>query len=434
MKAKLLPLLLLSLITLNFTTQSDIIVKLIQEEPCLSGFNCTITLRVINMDGNIKLAYARLITPWGSFPKKLNWISLGPGDKVDVRIPVRVDRSALPGHSMVTPVIAYLKEGEIGFNYFQGNTSLVLVRKPKINVSIYISPVKDKFVEGEPISLIANYVVRGIPEGIPLNLYIALDQEQIEEFLLKEDSGNLTFSLPSPGAGDHNITLKLCYQIGCTSKNVIVKVEKKSVTLVDKGPALEEIKSAKREFEEAYDLYMIASNDTLPLDVENITSMLALADSSLKEAEKIILNESITLAEVLNAKEKAEYSRNISLRVKSLILRSYNEAIRTRVETINRILNESYRILRADKVKEYKAKIDSIWEEFRTSLERGDPSSAYRKAIRALEGLQEDISTDVQEARREAQSIMVIMVPLLLIIMVSTTTIIIRLWRGKLGG
>ncbi len=435
MKTKPLILLMLLLTPLIQTAGqgNDVKVKLVQKEVCLSGFNCTLFLEVTNLDGNLKLAYARLITPWGVFPKKLNWIQLRRGEMVEIPLEIKVGRGALSGHSMITPVLAYLKEGEIGFKYYQGNTTLILVKKPEINVSIYLSPIKEKFEEGEPIKMIASYVVRGVPEGTPLSLLISLDGEPIEEFLLSRSSGNLTFSLPSPGIGDHNVTLKLCYLIGCFSKGVEVKVVRKSLTLVDKGLTLESIDRAKQAFERAYNLYKAASNDTIPLNVENITSLLALADSNIKEAEKLISKDPITLADVMKARSKAEYAENLSITAVRLIVEGYARAIREYVKDIKDLLNKSSNLLGNSTVNSYISKLNSIWYDYRTSLKRGDPSKAYRRARSELDSLYKEISSKVEEARREAQSITIAMIPLLLIIIVSTTTIIIRLWRGRLG-
>ncbi len=435
MKTRLLiPLILLLLpITHAVSQGGDIDVKLIQREPCLSGFNCTLVLEVTNLNGNLKLAYVRLITPWGMFPKKLNWIQLKHGERVEIPVEIEVGKDALTGHSKVTPVVAYLKEGEIGFKYFQGNTSLILVKRPEINVSIYISPIKERFEEGEPIKMIASYVVRGVPEGTTLNLLIMMDGELIEEFLLTRTSGNLTFSLPSPGIGVHNVTLKLCYLVGCSSRGVSVEVVRKSLTVVDKGLAIEAIDRAKQAFNEAYTLYMAASNDTIPLDVENITSLLALADSNLREAEKLISRDPVTLAEVLESRDKAKYAENLSITARRLIVASYVKAIRGYIEEIKGLLNKSSRLLGNDTVRAYLSELESTWDDFRTSLDRGDPSKAYRRTKEELDRLYKEVSSRVEEARREAQSITIAMIPLLLIIMVSTTMIIIRLWRGKLG-
>ncbi len=411
---------------------NDIEVKLVQKEVCLSGFNCTLFLEVTNLDGNLKLVYTRLITPWGIFPKKLNWVRLRRGETVEIPVEIRVGKEALSGHSMVTPMLAYLKEGEIGFKYYQGNTTLILVKKPEINISIYISPVKEKFEEGEPIKMIASYVVRGVPEGTPLNLLISMDGELIEEFLLSRPSGNLTFSLPSPGIGEHNVSLKLCYLVGCSSKGVMVKVIRRSLTVLDKGLALKAIDRAKQAFEEAYNLYKAASNDTIPLNVENITSLLALANTNIKEAEKLISRDPITLADVMEARNKAIYAENLSKMARRLIVAGYIRVIKEYVHDIEDLLNKSSRLLGNSTVSSYLSRLKSIWEDYRASLERGNPSKVYKRTRSELDSLYDEVSSRVKEARREAQSITIAMIPLLLIIMVSTTMIIIRLWRGKL--
>ncbi|MDK2372419.1 MAG: hypothetical protein QI197_03465 [Candidatus Korarchaeota archaeon] len=426
-------LLILSLMApiLAQSQEADLSVTVEPRDPCVAGYPCTVNVSVANMDGMILIDYVKLITPWGAFTRNLGLRELRPNATIVVPIIVDVDRNSLEGPNFVRPMVRFFKKGEMGLKLAEGNTSSVMVIKPRINATLVVVPQSREITVGQPLSIQVSYEVEGIPRDYRPTISVYLDGRLTMERELNGTSGEVGLPLPVEGEGNHTVIVSLCYGIGCTDRSFEVTV-RRTVRVIsgynkeELRAALKEVKDERRLFQSVYERSVEAG---LPIP-EDVLINVSVIDSKIREAEVLLDRENISYADILRVKMLLNQSSAIIKRLEGELLLTYKDKI---IEMISRAMGEIEEVKNINQT-EYRAMKDILAN--LTSCVGGlnltSAPDLYSNVTREISSLEERIRVIKERAAEEARLLSGVTVSLIFVAMISGATIILRKWKSQL--
>lgn len=428
-------LLLLTLAPLHLAQSQgvDLAIAVEPRDPCIAGYPCEVTVSVRNLDGIILLDYVKLITPWGAFTRNLGLRELRPNSTIFLPVVVNVDRNSLEGSNFVRPVVSFFKKGGIGMRMVEGNASSIMVIKPSINASLLAVPRSLEVYFGDPLVIDISYEVEGIPKEYHPSLSVYVDDHLEMKRELNGTSGEATLSVPVGGEGNHKVTVRLCYGIGCVDKSFEVAVYRK-ITVVsgyarDKeelSKALEGIMERRRILQVAYER---AVEYGLPIS-EAILVNLSVLDSKIKEVESLLAEENISYTDVVRANALLSQSSSIISDLEKEFLSTYRNRLTDLINSARQEI-EGIRNLNRTEYERMKKSLNDM-EERLGRLNLSSTPDFYSNFEREVESLLKKAASMKEKAAEEARLLSGITVLLMFVTMISSATIILRKWKSQL--
>lgn len=411
------------------SSQEPVQIRIDPREPCIAGFPCELNVSVTNMDGTILLSKLRLATPWGLFVKDLGLRELRGGESLRIAISANVSLDSLEGPNFVRAELIYFVRGEVGLRSALGNSSSLMVQRPRLSVSLLASPLSYTIRLGEPLILEGSYRVDGIPREFRPTMIVYVNGIPAVERVMNSTHGLFSIPVPLSVPGSHEVNLTLSYGIGKESKLFTV--------IVSPGPAgysreylSRELNSTKRDFQSLLALYRSAMDDLIPLP-GGILSNISAIDSLLAEAEArlggdLSYEDALRIEELLNRSEKL-ISTNLKVIVESYrgkLLSELSE-LRGEIEALARVDEGAYRNL--------SARLDEIQGRVRSISPGDDVPKIYEEISGEINGLRELVRSRRERVLSDATTLAVLLLSLITISIVSITILILNLWRRSAG-
>jgi hypothetical protein len=415
-------LMLLQLNPLPLLSQGGVYVQIEPREPCIAGFPCKINVSISNSDGTILLHKLRLITPWGGFVKDLGLREVRTGESLRVQVIVNVSIDSLEGPNFLRPELIYFVKGEIGMKSTQGNSSAILIQRPKIVTSLLASPLSYQISLGEPLILEGSFRVDGIPSDFYPTMSVYVDGVPVIEKRMDSSSGLFSIQVPLAKPGIHEVNLSLCYLIGCESRTfsvVVVEAPKEQLSI--------ELNSTKRYFQDLLNYYRTAVNDTIPIS-SYVLSNISAIDSLISEAEGI-LSKNISGGDQ-RAKDLLNRSRELISLTMGEITKAYRETLLSKLYDLRNELDSISRIIDEKTYREINTSLGELENEV-ISISPSNASKTYRDAMSEIESIKKIINSKRESLMSDVAKLSLVLVTLLLISIVSITTLILRAWRGE---
>ncbi len=414
-------LIVLQLNPLLLLSQGGVYVQIEPREPCIAGFPCKVNISISNSDGTILLHKLRLITPWGAFVKDLGLREMRAGESLKVCVVVNVSIDSLEGPNFLRPELIYFVRGETGMKSSRGNSSAILIQRPRITVSLLASPLSYQISLGEPLILEGSFRVDGIPSDFYPTLSVYVDGVPTIEKDMNSSSGLFSIQVPLAKPGIHEVNLSLCYLIGCESKTFSVLVRE-----APKEQLSMELNSTKRYFQDLLSYYRTAVNDSIPIP-RYVLSNISAIDSLISEAEGI-LSGNMT-GDEQRAGDLLNRARGFISLSMGEITKAYKETLlsklddlRNELNSISKIDEKTYRDLNVS-LSELEGKIASISPD--------NASKTYWDVINRMEEIKKIVNSKRESLMSDIAKLSLVLITLLLISIVSITTLILRVWRGE---
>ncbi len=425
MRGKLIAsiLMVLQLNPLPLLSQGGVYVQIEPRETCVAGFPCKINISISNSDGTILLHKLRLITPWGAFVRDLGLREMRAGESLKVSVVVNVSIDSLEGPNFLRPELIYFVRGETGMKSSQGNSSAILIQRPRITVSLLASPLSYQISLGEPLILEGSFRVDGIPSDFYPTLRVYVDGAPAIEKDMNSSRGLFSVQVPLAEPGIHEVNLSLCYLIGCESKTFSVLVRE-----APKEQLSMELNSTKRYFQDLLNYYRTAVNDAIPIPGYVLSNISAI-DSLISEAEGILsgnlTGDERRVGDLLNRARGL-----ISLSIEE-ITRAYKETLLSKLDNLRNKLNLVSKI---DK-KTYSnlsISLDELKDEI-VSISPDNASKRYWDITNRMEEIEKIIDSKREGLMNDIAKLSLILIALILISIVSITMLILRVWRVEMG-
>lgn len=421
---------MIAISSLSASSQEGVIVRIeSREDPCIAGFPCELRVFILNEDGIALLSKLKLITPWGSFVKELGLRELKGGESIRVPITINVSIDSLEGPNFVRPELMYYLKGKIGIYYSAGNSSAVLVQRPKVSATLLASPLSYTLALGEPLILEGSYEVEGVPKDFNPSITVSVDGSPVIKKSMNSTRGVFSITVPIGTAGIHEVNLSLCYSLDCVSRKFSVVVGEAHAGY-SKSDLLRDLNSTRRELQDLVTLYKEAVNDAIPIPssvLQNITAV----DSLLAEAEAK-LSGNLTFDKAERARELLNRASDLISGTSRSILESYRRAVLSGVHDLREELNALAGVDEGA-YRNFSYKLDSI-EERVASISKDDAPSVYRESMKEIKEIREAIEFRREKLSRDATALALAVISLMTISMISTAMLILRKWRRSLKG
>lgn len=419
----------IQLTTLTLSSQEGVYVQIEPRDPCIAGFPCEINVSIKNSDGTILLNKLKLTTPWGIFVKDLGLRELRNGEILRVSILTNVSIDSLEGPNFMRPELIYFVKGGVGLRSSAGNSSSILIWRPRISVTLLASPLSSNINLGEPLVLEGSYRIEGVPREFKPNLVVYVNRTPLVEKVMNSTHGLFSISVPIGVPGVHEVNLSLSYGVGQESK-VFTVIVSSPYGGYSKEDLSKELNSTKKDFQFILTLYRNVVNDLIPVP-KNILSNISAIDSLLAEAEarlsgNLSYDDAVRVRELLDrSKELISVSLNaITESYKGKLLSDISE-LREELLPIERIDESTYRNI--------SSKLDSIEDEIE-SISGDNVPRMYEEISGEIEGLRELIRSRKERLLVDSVTLAAILIVMIFISIVSITTLILRSWRRVTRG
>ncbi|MEM3371437.1 MAG: hypothetical protein QXO55_02315 [Candidatus Korarchaeum sp.] len=415
-------------ITLPLSSQEGVYVQVEPRDPCIAGFPCEVNVSIGNSDGTILLNKLKLTTPWGIFVKDLGLRELKRGETLRTSVSINVSIDSLEGPNFMRPELTYFVKGGVGLRSSTGNSTSILIRRPRISVTLLASPLSYNVNLGEPLILEGSYRIEGAPKEFRPTLLVYVNGTPLVEKVMNSTHGLFSVSVPIGLPGAHEVNLSLLYGVGQESKVFTVVVSSPPGSY-SKEDLFMELNSTKRNFQLVLTLYRNAVNDLIPVP-QSILSNISAVDSLLAEAEaRLSGNLSYDAVRVGELLSRSKELISISL---STITESYRRKL---LSDISELREELLPMERMDEgtYRNISSKLESIEEDIR-SISSDDAPKMYREISGEIEGVRELIRSRKERLIADSLMLAAVLTVIIFVSIVSMTTLILRRWRRVAKG